>query len=98
MPYLKRLWLNGQRTIDYGVKYMVSHTRRLSKWNIICWPKDQGGLGIEVLELKNKSLLSKWLFKLINEDGVWQEILRNKYLHSKTLSHVTVFTILERPN
>jgi hypothetical protein len=45
---------------------------RLSKWNIICRPKDQGGLGIEVLELKNKSLLSKWLFKLINEDGVWQ--------------------------
>jgi hypothetical protein len=25
---------------------------RLSKWNIICRPKDQGGLGIEVLELK----------------------------------------------
>jgi hypothetical protein len=25
---------------------------RLTKWNIICRPKDQGGLGIEVLELK----------------------------------------------
>jgi hypothetical protein len=32
---------------------------RLTKWNIICRPKDQGGLGIEVLELKNKCLLSK---------------------------------------
>jgi hypothetical protein len=29
------------------------------------------------------------LFKLINEDGVWQELLRNKYLNSKTLSQVT---------
>jgi hypothetical protein len=62
---------------------------RLSKWNIIYGPKNQGGLGIEVLELKNKSLLCKWLFKLMNEQGVWQELLCNKYLHSKTLTQVS---------
>ena len=39
---------------------------RLSRWNIVCRPKDQGALGIEVLELKNICLLSKWLFKLLN--------------------------------
>jgi hypothetical protein len=50
--------------------------------------KTRGGLGIEVLDLKNKSLLCKWLFKLLNEDGVWHELIRNKYLHSKTLSQV----------
>jgi hypothetical protein len=61
---------------------------RLTRWNIIYVPKDQGGLGIEVLDLKNKSLLSEWLFKLISEEGVWQELLQNKYLHSKTLSQV----------
>ena len=27
---------------------------RLTKWNIVCRSKDQGGLGIEVLELKKK--------------------------------------------
>jgi hypothetical protein len=43
---------------------------------------------VEVLELKNKCLLSKWLFKLLNEEGVWQELLQNKYLHSKTLAQV----------
>jgi hypothetical protein len=63
---------------------------RLTKWNIICRPKDKGGLGIEVLEIKNQCLLSKWLFKLLNEEGVWNEILQNKYLHSKSLSEVTV--------
>jgi hypothetical protein len=42
-----------------------------------------------VLELKNKSLLCKWLFKFLNEDGVWQELLTNKYLYSKSLSQVT---------
>jgi hypothetical protein len=61
---------------------------RLTKWNIICRSKDQGGLGVEVLELKNKCLLSKWLFKLLHEDGVWQELLTNKYLTHKTLSQV----------
>ena len=61
---------------------------RLTKWNLICRPKDQGGLGVEVLELKNKCLLSKWLFKLLNEEGVWQELLQNKYLQSKTLAQV----------
>jgi hypothetical protein len=29
---------------------------RLSKWNILCRPKDQGGLGIEVLELRKQML------------------------------------------
>jgi hypothetical protein len=32
--------------------------------------------------------LSKWLYKLLNEDGVWQELLQNKYLRQKTLSEV----------
>ena len=33
-------------------------------------------------------MLGKWLFKLINEDGLWQNLLRNKYLKSCTLSKV----------
>ena len=55
-----------------------------------CRPKDQGGLGIEMLEIKNQCLLSKWLFKLLHEKGVWQELLTNKYLGGKTLSQVTI--------
>ena len=42
-----------------------------------------------MLELKNKCLLSKWLFKLLNKEGMWQELLHNKYHHSKTLSQAT---------
>jgi hypothetical protein len=44
--------------------------------------------GWVVLELKNKCLLSKWLYKLLNKDGVSQELLKNKCLRSKTLSQV----------
>jgi hypothetical protein len=58
---------------------------RLAKWELLCQPKDQGGLGIQNLEIQNKCLLSKWLFKLLNEEGVWQQLLRNKYLKNKPL-------------
>jgi hypothetical protein len=45
-------------------------------------------LGVEVLELKNKCLLSKWLFKLLTEKGMWQELLHKKYIKDKMLSQV----------
>ena len=62
---------------------------RLTRWDIICRPKDQAGLGIENLEIKNKCLLSKWLFRLsVETDGMWAQILRNKYLVSKSLAQV----------
>jgi hypothetical protein len=32
---------------------------RLTKWNILCQPKEQGGLEIQNLDLQNKYLLSK---------------------------------------
>jgi hypothetical protein len=44
---------------------------RLLKWSIICRPRYQGGLGIINLEIPNKCLLNKWLFKLTNEDDIW---------------------------
>jgi hypothetical protein len=54
----------------------------------LCQPKDQGGLGIHDLDIKNKALLSKWLFQLLTTDGTWQQLLCNKYLGSKPLSQV----------
>ena len=38
--------------------------------------------------MQNRCLLSKWLFKLLNEKGLWQDIPRKKYLQNKTLSQV----------
>ena len=53
---------------------------QLVKWSILCQPKEIGGLAIKNLDIQNRCLLSKWLFKLINEEGIWQSLLRNKYL------------------
>lgn len=50
------------------------------------YPKEQGGLGVQNLDTKNKSLLGKWFFKLLNEEGVWQTLLTRKYLGEKSLS------------
>jgi hypothetical protein len=61
---------------------------RLARWSIMRKPKSVGGLGIINLEVQNKCLLSKWLFKLINEEGIWQDILKKKYLKGKTLAQV----------
>jgi hypothetical protein len=61
---------------------------RLTKWNIVCQPKDQGWLGIHNLEIQNQCILSKWLFKLINEEGLWQTILQKKYLSRYTIGKV----------
>ena len=61
---------------------------RLAKWSVVCRPKDQGGLGIHDLDVKNRALLGKWLFKLLIEDGVWQTLLKRKYIGSHALSQV----------
>jgi hypothetical protein len=55
---------------------------------IICRSKDQGGLGVIDLELQNECLLNKWIFNLINSDGAWKQLLRNKYMQSKAFTHV----------
>jgi hypothetical protein len=51
-------------------------------------PKDQGGLGIQDLEVKNAALLGKWLSRLLTEYRVLQKLLRQKYVASKALSQV----------
>jgi hypothetical protein len=56
---------------------------RLAKWGVVCCPKDQGGLGIHDLLVKNSALLGKWLFKLLTKDGTWQTILKMNILAKK---------------
>jgi hypothetical protein len=67
---------------------------RLAKWSVVCCPKDQGGLGIHDLSVKNSALLGKWLFKLLTEEGTWQTILKRKYIGQKALSDVYALLFL----
>lgn len=54
----------------------TKHKYHLAKWDIMCCPKDQEGLGIIDLWIKNEYLLNKWIFRLLNEEGTWQTLLK----------------------
>jgi hypothetical protein len=58
----------------------------LVKWEIVCMPQDQVGLGVVDLRVMNFCLMCKWLWKLETTDGLWQNLIRAKYLKDKPLS------------
>ena len=41
------------------------------------------------LGIQNKYHMNKWLHELCNEEGLWQDLLRNKYLKHRTLSQTS---------
>jgi hypothetical protein len=51
----------------------------LVKWSIVCLPKDQWGLKILDVDVMDIALRSKLLWKLFNENGIWEKIIFNKY-------------------
>lgn len=52
----------------------------LVKWEIVMLSKDKGGLGIKNLNLQNKSLLMKWLWRYTSEErALWNEMIMSKY-------------------
>jgi hypothetical protein len=55
----------------------------------VCFPKGQGDLGILDLDILNIALLSKWLWKLFNEVGPWQQMVTRKYLDITTIGQLS---------
>jgi hypothetical protein len=50
------------------------------KWDVICRPKKEGGLGVRDLRLVNISLLAKWKWKLLSRDvELWKEVVVARY-------------------
>lgn len=50
------------------------------KWEVICKLKEQGGLGVKILEWFNLALLGKWVWRLLGEsNSFWVRILSSKY-------------------
>jgi hypothetical protein len=61
----------------------------LLRWEIICKSKKRGGLGIKNIAKMNLSLLCKWWWRLDNESGLWQDLVRAKYLKNKVAGNVS---------
>lgn len=62
-----------------------SHKKlHLIKWESICRPKNQGGLGLIPIRIKNQSLLGKWSYRWEGErHRNWNVWLRDKYSCAK---------------
>jgi hypothetical protein len=48
----------------------------------------KGGWGIKDIRKMNISLLCKWWWRLQNEKGLWQDIVRAKYLRTSEVGNV----------
>jgi hypothetical protein len=51
----------------------------LVKWTVVARPKKKGGLGVKDPRKMNISLLCKWWWRIENNEGLWQTIVRKKY-------------------
>jgi hypothetical protein len=51
--------------------------------------RQKGGLGIKDIRTMNACLLCKWRWKVDNETGIWQDIMKAKYLSKAVLGNVT---------
>jgi hypothetical protein len=58
------------------------------KWSKVCRSKKKGGLGLLDLQKQNINLLCKWWWKLETQYGLWQDIIKAKYLRNKTVATV----------
>jgi hypothetical protein len=57
----------------------------LVKWDKVCRPKKKGGLSIKDLRKLNLSLLCKWSWVLVIQEGIWPDLVRLKYINQKPL-------------
>ena len=72
MIYFFRIPKGVLKKLDYyRFGFFLAKKYRLARWNVLWSPKCVGGPGITDLNVYNVCLLSKWLYKLINEDGVY---------------------------
>ena len=50
------------------------------KWDFICLPKEDGGLGVRRVGAFNVSLLGKWCWRmLVDKEGLWYRVLKARY-------------------
>jgi hypothetical protein len=60
----------------------------LASWEMICRPKDQGGLGVLDLRIQNKALLIKNLHKFYNQKDIpWVKLIWQAYYNNGQLPH-----------
>jgi hypothetical protein len=62
-----------------------NHRYHLCSWEVISRPKKNGGWGFRNLTHFNLALNSITLLRVLTQASIWQQVLRDKYLHNATL-------------
>lgn len=82
---LQRCFLWGGANNNRGMHFI--------RWDIVCHEKKNEGLGLVDLETKNRSLLTKWIWRYGNErEHIWRKIVtaKNDYDPHALLPKATV--------
>jgi hypothetical protein len=93
-------------TYTSGAIYVIDSARRDCLWSkikddekahslasrdIICKPKDKGGMGVINLKIQNKCLVLKHLHKFYNRaDLPWVKLVINTYYYDEVTNAVTI--------
>jgi hypothetical protein len=65
------LWQGADRKFKY----------HMAKWEMVSKPRDQGGIGIINTRIMNDCLLTKWIWRILQEpDELWFKVIKAKYL------------------
>ncbi|KAF3778726.1 putative ribonuclease H protein [Nymphaea thermarum] len=80
---IKFMWNEGD-----GARHM-----QLVKWDRLCMPVEEGGVGIRRLEEANRALLASRCCQLLTYGTPWANIFKDKYL-----SHHSPWTLKKAPN
>jgi hypothetical protein len=80
---IKRLDKNRRKIFWQGGS--LKRKYHLVRWQKICRLKKKGGLGIKNLWKMNIALLCKWWWALETGNGLWQDIVRIKYVQGSPI-------------
>uniref|UniRef100_A0A2N9G8A9 Reverse transcriptase zinc-binding domain-containing protein n=1 Tax=Fagus sylvatica TaxID=28930 RepID=A0A2N9G8A9_FAGSY len=80
----KKLYLSkggrGYNATSYGEVWEDGYTHHLVSWDTVCSPIAHGGLGVRKVEVFNRALLGKWLWKFGREEtNLWRWVIVAKY-------------------
>lgn len=72
-----------QRNFLWGTSSTFGRKIHLVRWEEICKPKLEGGLGLTSLKIRNLGMLAKWWWRLYSErNKTWNSLLIQCYGHN----------------
>jgi hypothetical protein len=88
MEVLPRIVLNRIRKLMFQFLWSghsVAQHYHLCRWEVLSRPKKLGGWGFCNLTIFNQALNAITLWRVLTQPSIWQQVIRDKYLHNATL-------------